>query len=254
MYANVHFSHCEFELALQQHELNIAFADEHGFSYWSLLGRLLTTWGRGFLGSDVTAVAEYASYLSAYRNSGALIGVPWFLNMYAELLWSFERHSDALDAIVQAEETASATDERFFLADSLRLKGEMLAFIAGNACSDDSLQCIFQSLQLAHSQGAWLPAMRTAIWLTRLLMQASCCDQAALMLGYHYNKVSWVKGPIHDEARSLMADLGIDRSFLSALKKDPSRMPVLDVSRLRTLLSPPVDGWHILAKTPLSRN
>lgn len=254
MYANVHFSHCEFELAQQQHELNIAFADEHGFSYWSLLGRLLTTWGRGFLSSDVSSVAEYATYLSAYRNSGALIGVPWFLNMYAELLWSFERHSDALDAIVEAEETASTTDERFFLADSLRLKGELLGFIAGNACSDDSLQCIFQSLQLAHSQGAWLPAMRTAMWLARVLKQASCCDQAALMFGYHYNKVSWVKGPIHDEARSLMADLDINRSFLSALKTDPSRMPILDVSRIRSLLSPPVDGWHVLAKPPLLRN
>jgi class 3 adenylate cyclase len=254
MYANVYFSHCEFELAQQQHELNIAFADEHGFSYWSLLGRLLTTWGRGFLSSDETAVAEYASYLSAYRNSGALIGITWFLNVYAELLWSFGRHSDALDAIVEAEEIAATTDERFFLADSLRLKGELLAFMASNACHEGSLQCLFQSLQLAHAQGAWLPAMRTAIWLARVLKQACCRDQAALMLGYHYNKVSWVKGPIHDEARSLMADLGIDRSFLSSLKKDLSRMPILDSSRLRPFLSPPVDPWHVLAKPPFFRH
>ncbi|MFN9631463.1 MAG: adenylate/guanylate cyclase domain-containing protein [Cyanobacteriota bacterium] len=209
MLANVLFSFCEFSLAEQQHQANIHFADENGFSYWSLLGRLLLIWTRGYLTQDISSLEEFQAYLAAYRGSGALIGVPWFLNLYAELLWNFDQPSEAFATLQEAEVIASQTQERFFLVDTLRLRGEFHAAASQHPISEEAIPCLQAALHLAQTQGTWLLGMRAAIQLARLLSRRGDIDQARNIVSFHYQKISWIPCPDHAAALALMHELAI---------------------------------------------
>ena len=210
MYAHVLFCFCEFQQADEQHEVNVAFAHENGFAYWSLLGLLLTTWTNGYLRQEESSLAEFQAYVSAYRGSGALIGVPWFLNLYAELLWRFGRTREALVVLGESEGIASLTHERFLLVDTLRLKGELHSALSRNPTSVVAAQCFREAINLAHVQGAWLPGLRAAIPLARLLIQQGDVDEARALITYHYKKLSWIKCPDYEQARALIKELALD--------------------------------------------
>lgn len=209
MHANVLFSFCEYTQAEQQHLVNVEFSDENGFSYWSLLGRLLITWIRGYLRREESSLAEFEAYVLAYRGSGAMIGVPWFLNLYAELLGVFGRERQALVVLGESEGVASLTQERFFLVDTLRLKGELYSALSPKQTSVEAMECFREAIQLSRSQGAWLPGMRAAIRLARLLQRQGDQDEARALIAHHYNKLSWIKCPDHEEARALIKELSV---------------------------------------------
>jgi class 3 adenylate cyclase len=210
MYAHVLFSFREFLQAEEQHQINVEFAHENGFAYWSLLGRLLSTWTKGYLLQDESSLPEIQAYISAYRGSGALIGVPWFLSLYAELLWRFGRTREALVVLGESEGIASLTQERFFLVDTLRLKGELHAALSGDPTSVVAAQCFREAINLARVQGAWLPGMRAAILLARLLCQQGDVDEAKALIVYHYKKLSWIRCPDYGQARALIQELELD--------------------------------------------
>lgn len=210
MLANVLFSFCEFPQAEEQHQLNVSFAHENGFVYWSLLGRLLTTWTNGYLRNEESSLAEFQAYLAAYRGSGALIGVPWFLNLYAELLWHFGRTRESLVVLGESEGIASLTQERFFLVDTLRLKGELHAALSSSPSSVVAMQCFQEAINLARVQGAWLPGFRAAMPLVRLLWRQGAVEEAKELFSFHYTKLSWVKCPDYEQARALIKELALD--------------------------------------------
>ena len=210
MLANVLFSFCEYSQAEQLHQENVAFSDENGFSYWSLLGRLLTTWTKGFFRRDEGSLVEFQAFVSAYRASGASIGVPWFLNLYAELLGLFGREREALVFLYESEGIASLTQERFFLVDTLRLKGELHSALSPDQTSAEAIGCFREAIRLARSQGAWLPGMRAAMPLARLLQRQGDHDEARALLADHYKKLSWIKCPDHREARALINELSVE--------------------------------------------
>ncbi|MEB3334112.1 MAG: adenylate/guanylate cyclase domain-containing protein [Cyanobacteriota bacterium] len=207
MQANVLFSLCEFSQAEKQHQENIAFADENGFVYWSLLGRLLTIWTKGYLTKDASSLDEFSTYLAAYRGSGALIGVPWFLNLYAELLWDFHHQHKAFAVLQEAEEIASQTQERFFLVDTLRLRGEFHSASTQPSEHAEAIHCFDTALHLAQAQGTWLLGMRAAVQLARLLQRKGDRDNARQIASFYYQKVSWMTCPDHDAAQDLLAEL-----------------------------------------------
>ncbi|MEB3317663.1 MAG: adenylate/guanylate cyclase domain-containing protein [Cyanobacteriota bacterium] len=210
MLANVLFSFCEFTQAEEQHQVNVAFSHENGFAYWSLLGRLLITWTNGFLRDDQSTLDEFQAYVTAYRGSGALIGVPWFLNLYAELLWHFGRTREALVVLGESEGIASLTQERFFLVDTLRLKGELHAALSADPTSVVAAQCFREAINLARVQGAWLPGVRAAMPLARLLIRQGDFEEARELVRFHYKKLSWIKCPDYEHVRALIQDLSLD--------------------------------------------
>ncbi|MBM5815614.1 MAG: hypothetical protein FJ083_03190 [Cyanobacteria bacterium K_Offshore_surface_m2_239] len=207
MLGHVLFCLSEFSQADEQHHINMAFADDNGFAYWSLLARILTSWTNGYLRNEQSSLDELQAYIAAYRGSGALIGVPWFLNLYAELLWRFGRARESLVVLGEAEGIASLTQERFFLVDTLRLKGELHSALSSKPVSLVAAQCYREALNLARVQGAWLPGMRAVLPLSRLLRRQGDLEEARTLITDHYNRLSWIPCPDHTEARSLMETL-----------------------------------------------
>ncbi len=203
------FSFCEFSLAEEQHQVNVAFAHDNGFSYWDLLGRLLITWTNGYLRGEESCLDEFQEFLSAYRASGALIGLPWFLNLYAELLWRFGKTREALVVLGESEDITSLTKERFFLVDTLRLKGDLHATLSADPASAVAAQCFREAIHLSRLQGSWLPGMRAAIRLARVLQRLGEVDEAKALITYHYKQLSWIQCPDYEEARALINELSL---------------------------------------------
>jgi tetratricopeptide (TPR) repeat protein len=139
-----------------------------------------------------------------------LIGVPWFLNLYAELLWHFDRQSEAFPVLQEAETIANQTQERFFLVDTLRLRGEFHAALSQHPTCEEAAQCFQAAIHLAQTQGTWLLGMRAAIQLARLLCRQDNIDQARKIASFHYQKISWIACPDHDAAQALMNELAIN--------------------------------------------
>lgn len=210
MLGHVLFCLGDFQEADAHNQANIGFAQEHGFAYWSLLGRLLTTWTNGRLRNDAASLDEFEFYVSAYRSSGALIGVPWFLNLYAELLWRFDRCQEALVVLGEAEGLASLTQERFFLVDTLRLKGELHRALSSASTSVVAMQCFQEAINLANVQGAWLAGMRAAMPLAQLLQRQGELAEARALIQHHCHKMIWIDCALQDEVRSLMRSLSAD--------------------------------------------
>ncbi len=209
MLAHVLFCLSEFSQADEQHQINMAYADDNGFAYWSLLARILTCWTKGYFRNEPSSLDELQAYISAYRGSGALIGVPWFLNLHAELLRRFGRARESLVVLGEAEGIASLTQERFFLVDTLRLKGELHAALSSEPVSLVAAQCYREALNLARVQGSWLPGIRAAFPLARLLQRQGDLEAARALIADHYKRISWIPCPDHEEAQSLMKDLSL---------------------------------------------
>jgi class 3 adenylate cyclase/tetratricopeptide (TPR) repeat protein len=209
MLGHVLFCLYDYEQADEQNQINIAFADDNGFAYWSLLGRILTCWTRGHLHSDETSMDELYAFITAYRGSGALIGVPWFLNLYAELLWRFGRPREALVVLGEAEGIASLTQERFFLSDTLRLKGDLHSALSSQTICITAMQCYREAINLARVQGAWLPAMRAVFPLVRLLQRQGDSAEAQALFADIHARLSWIPCPDQREASAVMRELSL---------------------------------------------
>jgi tetratricopeptide (TPR) repeat protein len=209
MLGHVLFCLHEFQQADEQHQINIAFADKNGFAYWSLLGRILIAWTNGYLRNEESSLDELQAYIAAYRGSGALIGVPWFLNLYAELLWRFARPQEALVVLGEAEGIASLTQERFFLVDTLRLKGELHGALSAEPVSVVAIQCYREAVNLARVQGSWLPGIRAAFPLARLLHRQGDSEKARALITDLYKMLSWIPCPDQREAHALMQELSL---------------------------------------------
>ena len=67
----------------------------------------------------------------------------------------------------QAEEFIEETGERFYQAETLRVKGEMLLLQSSNNAKDAE-DCFYHALQVAHEQEAKTLELRAAMSLARL--------------------------------------------------------------------------------------
>lgn len=191
----------------------------------SLLGRLLNSGSNAHLRHEGAALVEFTAYLATYRGSGALIGVTWFLNLHSEPLGPLNRPEEALAVLGELEALASQTEERLSLADALRLKGEVL-IARGNASGpDEAVPWFKQAILRARSQGAWLPAMRAALPLARLLHQQADQEGARTLDPDQDKRISWIRCPIRKQVGRTMAELGMERRVLASDVVSPSPLP-----------------------------
>jgi predicted ATPase/DNA-binding winged helix-turn-helix (wHTH) protein len=93
----------------------------------------------------------------------------WFLGQLALGLARSGQPIQGMQAIDEALSRSERNDDRWCLAESLRIKGELLAQHDADASAAE--QCFLQSLDCARRQGALSWELRTAISLTRLHQQ-----------------------------------------------------------------------------------
>lgn len=146
----------------------IDLATRLGATLWKLWGsclegKLLIMRGEFRAGSDLLRTT-----LDTYERIGWAVWYPEFLGVLAEGLAGLERLTEALATVDQALERADRGGERYYVAELLRIKGEVLLQLAGDQSIPAAEGCFHEALEIAQEQGALFWELRAALSLARL--------------------------------------------------------------------------------------
>ena len=200
----VHRLRGELEQARERMDDLRALSARGGFSFWALVASIFMGYRIAERGDPVAGVVRMEEALVAYRAAGAELGLTYILTLLAEAQCWAGRRGDALHTVAQAIALARTNGERFYEAELLRLRGELLA-ASGGPRDGDPESCFRDALRIARAQGARALELRAATTLH-------------LWLGHRGG---------HEEARTTVAELY--RSFAEGLDTE-------DLARARRLL------------------
>ena len=155
---------------------------------WKILGRCLKGWLLIRHGEAATGSALLRTGLEACERSGQTTCYPEFLGALAEGLAGVGQITEAIASV----ETALARVERggdlWYLAELLRLKGELLVQEAGDQSISVAEKCFIRALDVARQQGALFWELRSALGLARLRVRQGRGNDVRPILAPVYDK------------------------------------------------------------------
>lgn len=129
----------------------VALSHKHGLPFWLGMGATAQGWTLAMQGqpTGIEQIRQCLDAVNAIMN-GALI---LFLAPLCEALVHLGQFDDALAAVNQSLDVASAKEDRFLESEFLRLKGECLLGISANN-AEEAEACFAQALAISRKQGA----------------------------------------------------------------------------------------------------
>lgn len=206
-------------LTEQYAEMQITLSETYGFSFWTATGRMLKAWSMSENQPPELTCKTFQHALNDYEQSGNRLALTYFQSLLAGLY----QNAGKLEAAQQIIETAlreSISGEGFFIAELLRLKGELLlAQATPDYAAAEGL--FIRAHEHACSQNADALALRATTSLTRLLRNLENDENAALLLKTPLNKaetrLTTLLHQFTDEQD--YADIIIARQLLMPLEK-----------------------------------
>jgi len=177
--------------------------------------RLWQVWARCFNGLVTARRGDITAGLQALRGgleqAGAARFLPRFLLLLGELASCLGEAGEIALGLETVDETLArceARDERWYVAELLRIKGE-LAILEGAADAADAAEGHFlHALNCARRQGALSWELRTATDLARLLRDQHRAAEARELLGSVYGRFTEGFATVDlQEAKSLLEHL-----------------------------------------------
>ncbi|MBS0183719.1 MAG: AAA family ATPase [Nitrospira sp.] len=161
----------------------IALSTKYSFEVPLAWGTSLQGWALAEKGHE-EGLGRLVKGLSATQAAGASLSNTYALALLAELYLRKKRIDEGLGAIQEAQKVALTQGERFWQAELLRLKGELLLEQAEQ--SDQSIaateQCFAEAVKIAQEQHAKMLELRAATSLARLLRKLNQPNAAKLAL------------------------------------------------------------------------
>ena len=151
--------------------------------------RLWTIWARCFNGLVRARRGDIRGGLRILSDGLEQVGdarlLPRFLFLRGEqalLLGTTGEAERALDSVEQMLTRCAARDERWYMAELLRIKGELM-LLAGDPSEASDIETLFlESLDVARAQGALFWELRAAISLARLWRDTGRAADAGALL------------------------------------------------------------------------
>jgi class 3 adenylate cyclase/tetratricopeptide (TPR) repeat protein len=150
-------------------------AVERGLLTWVDWAAVLEAWARGKRGDVEGGIAEM-------KEAVARLGLkdPGYMAMLVELYGLAGRTSDGLRLVDELLDLVERTGERSYEPELLRLRGELLAAVAGR--EEEAEGYLRRAVRVADEQGALSFSLRAATDLARLLSHLGRGDEAAALL------------------------------------------------------------------------
>jgi len=199
-------------------EALILLCETYGFAFWTATGKMLRAWARYETDGPDATCAQFEDALESYRTSGNRLARSYFVALLADLHLQAGHLGPARRVIEQALENTATTGEGFFVAELLRLQGELL--LREDPPDHRGAERLFsRALQRAREQNANGLGLRCAISLARYHRQqrktgasTAAPEQDHELLHSHLQAIT--EG--HDtrdvqDARALLATLDTDR-------------------------------------------
>src|SRR5262249_13072665 len=169
-------------------EATIALSTAQGFAQWMTIGTIVRGWVLARQGRGEEGLAQVRQGLAAVQATGAVINVPYYCTMLAEVSDDLGYPEESLQALAEAHTIVEQHDLRWWEAEIHRLRGVLLLRQPGmsQAEAETWLQ---RALDVARRQEAKSLELRAAMSLSRLWHQQGKRQAAHHLLAGGY---AWV--------------------------------------------------------------
>lgn len=147
----------------------IALSEELGLPYWRALGGTLHGWAMAREGNARGGIVAIQRGRKALRDTGAALTEPWNLASLADAHRCAGEPGPALGLLTESLAIAEGTGERWWLAEQLRLTGEITLERGGPEAEGEAEAYFERALAVAGDQQAKSLELRAATSLARLL-------------------------------------------------------------------------------------
>ena len=184
----------EVESVQANADIVVPLSREGGFVRCLAGGLMRRGWALAERGAPTEGIAQIQEAFATWRQMGVALGQPLLLARLAEAYGRARRADDGLRVITQALEVAHRTSERYYEAELLRLKGELLLQSqTGRPAGEgdhprvrDAEECFAQALALARQRQARSLELRAATSLGRLWQRQGKGADAGRLLAEVY--------------------------------------------------------------------
>ncbi len=154
-------------------------ADHLGFRDIVAKSEIFGGWADALGGNRAEGIASIEKGLATQRQIGTQEDFPAYLEMLAEAYGLAGQFSRGLEAIEEAIDIVNETSLRYWIAELLRRKGELLFSLGDN---DQALRCYDEAAAAAESQNANALSLRVAISSAAALAEKGMHHAAASQL------------------------------------------------------------------------
>jgi predicted ATPase len=162
----------EVEPALELADSVLAIGTEKGLTHYVAWAKMTRGWALTRQGRVDQGLGELNEGLEGLRRTGVRYRFPHRLGMRAQTLAAARRYPEAIDAIDEALASVSATGERWYEAELLRIKAGLLA--EGTKGARTAVESLLrQAIEVAAARDARLWECRARIDLARWLARHS---------------------------------------------------------------------------------
>jgi predicted ATPase len=164
----------------------IALGAEHGITESLPFVTIHRGWALAAQGRHEEGIALIHEGLTMFRAAGVEAVRTSHLNLLAEACVEATRFNDGLSAVTEALAVANENEERFYEAETHRLKGELLLRY-DDSQSAEAHSCFERAIEIARQQSAKSWELRATMSLAHLLAKEGHRDEARTMLANIYN-------------------------------------------------------------------
>jgi predicted ATPase/DNA-binding winged helix-turn-helix (wHTH) protein len=150
----------------------LGYSAKHALGFWQALGHSYEGQLQIKRGNVAAGVRSLRAGLEELRKARYILRFPGLLGELAEGMARIGQHRQALEVIHEALAQCEGTDERWSMANLLRIKGKLLLLEGGLAAAAIAEDHFRQALDWARRQGALSLELRAVMDLGKLL-----CDQ-----------------------------------------------------------------------------
>jgi class 3 adenylate cyclase/predicted ATPase len=165
-------------------EDQIRIAAEQGFAFWHARGLLYKAGAIVLEGRPEEALSQFLKGLDAYRATGSVLALPFYLSMLGDAYTQAGRLEEAHRVLDEALALVEKNDDRFQEAELYRLKGELL--LAESPDEARAEGCFRQAIETARRQQSRGWELRATMSLARLWQRHGRRDEARTALAAVY--------------------------------------------------------------------
>jgi predicted ATPase len=127
-------AYCERDVSHAERSASdvIELSTSHNLPFWLTLGSILRGWVHSVSGDTVEGISWIEQGIKDYRAPGSTLGLPLFLALKAEALFTANRSSEALEAVEEAQAVSQKYEARCWSAELHRLRAVFLAAIGAD--------------------------------------------------------------------------------------------------------------------------
>jgi predicted ATPase len=151
-------------------EAAVTLATEQGFPLWIAHGTPVRGWALALQGQGEEGMAQVRQGIAAWRATGAVLLLPYFSTVLADVCGHRNHTAEGLQALAEADTLIEQHEERWWEAEVCRLQGVLL-LRQPEASQAEAEAWLQRALDVARRQEAKSLELRAAMSLARLWQQ-----------------------------------------------------------------------------------